>query len=182
MRFTPTPLAGAWILDVEPIEDGRGFFARSWCRREMEEHGLSGALVQCSVSFNRAAGTLRGMHYQAPPHEETKVVRCTRGAVHDVIVDLRPASPTFRRWFASELSDENHRALYVPAGFAHGFQTLRADTEVLYQMSEFHREESARGVRWDDPAFAIEWPSAPSRTMSERDRSYPDFLGGSARA
>jgi dTDP-4-dehydrorhamnose 3,5-epimerase len=182
MRFTPTPLAGAFVIDLVPLADERGFFARTWCRKEMEAQGLDGGLVQASVSFNRAAGTLRGMHFQAPPHEETKVVRCTRGAVHDVILDLRPASATFRRWFAAELSAENHRALYVPAGFAHGFQTLAPDTEVLYQMSEFHHPESARGVRWDDPAFGIGWPSAPSRTISEKDRSYPDWTEGAPRA
>jgi dTDP-4-dehydrorhamnose 3,5-epimerase len=182
MRITPTPLAGAFVIDVEPIADERGFFARSWCAKEMAAHGLDGRLAQCSVSFNAAAGTLRGMHFQAPPHAETKVVRCTRGGVHDVILDLRPGSPTFRRWFAAKLSAENHRALYVPPGFAHGFQTLEPDTEILYQMSEFHVDGHAAGVRWDDPAFGIEWPATTSRTMSEKDRNWPDFPRGAPSA
>jgi dTDP-4-dehydrorhamnose 3,5-epimerase len=182
MRFSQTPLAGAYVIDVEPVADERGLFARTWCRREMEEHGLDAGLVQCSTSFNRRRGTLRGMHWQASPDEETKIVRCTRGAVYDVVLDLRPGSPTFKRWFAAELTADNRSALYVPAGIAHGFQTLADDSEVLYQMSQFHRPESARGVRWNDPAFAIEWPSAAERTMSERDRNWPDFhpTGGTA--
>ncbi len=182
MRFTPTPLAGAYVIDVEPAADERGLFARTWCRREFEEHGLVATVVQCGTSFNRKKGTLRGMHLQAPPHEETKLVRCTRGAVFDVVLDLRPRSPTFRRWFAAELSADDRRALYVGPGMAHGFQTLTDDAEVLYQMSEFHSPQSARGVRWDDPAFAIAWPDAADRTMSERDRSWPDFRPESASA
>ena len=175
MRFTPTPLAGAYVIDVEPLADERGLFARTWCRREMEARGLDSGLVQCSTSFNKWRGTLRGMHFQASPDQEVKIIRCTRGAIHDVVLDLRPGSPTFTRWFAAELSADNRSALYVPAGMAHGFQTLTDDAEVLYQMSEFHRPESARGVRWNDPAFAIEWPSVAERTMSERDRGWPDF-------
>jgi len=175
MRFTPTPLAGAYLIDVEPVADDRGLFARTWCRREMEARGLDAGLVQCSVSFNKKRGTLRGMHFQASPDEEIKIVRCTRGAVHDVVLDLRAGSPTFGRWFAADLTADNRSALYVPAGMAHGFQTLVDNAEVLYQMSEFHRPESARGVRWNDPAFAIAWPSVAKRTMSQRDRSYPDF-------
>jgi dTDP-4-dehydrorhamnose 3,5-epimerase len=175
MRFTATPLAGAYVVDVEPVADERGLFARTWCRREMEARGLDPGLVQCSVSFNKKRGTLRGMHFQAPPDQEVKLVRCTRGAVFDVVLDLRQGSPTFKRWFAAELTADNRKALYVPAGFAHGFQTLADDSEVLYQMSEFHSPESARGVRWNDPAFAIDWPRAAKRTMSQRDRSYPDF-------
>jgi len=175
MRITPTPLAGAFVIDVEQIADERGFFARSWCAKEMAAHGLDGYLAQASVSFNATAGTLRGMHLQMPPHAETKVVRCTRGSVHDVILDLRHDSPTFKRWFAARLTAENHTALYVPAGFAHGFQTLESDTEILYQMAEVHVPGHARGVRWDDPAFGIQWPHAAVRTMSETDRNHPDF-------
>src|SRR6185503_10166303 len=130
MRFTPPPLAGAYVIDVEPVSDERGLFARTWCRREMEARGLDAGLVQCSVSFNKRRGTLRGMHFQASPHEEAKIVRCTRGAIYDVALDMRPDSPTFKRWFAAELTQDNRRALYVPAGFAHGFQTLADDTEV----------------------------------------------------
>ena len=175
MRFTETPLAGAFLVDVDPVRDGRGFFARTWCRREMEDRGLDAHVEQCSVSYNARRGTLRGMHWQAAPHEETKIVRCSRGAVHDVILDLRPGSPTRARWFAVELRAHEHRALYVPAGLAHGFQTLADDTEVAYQMSQPHHPQSARGVRWDDPAFAIEWPAAPERIVSARDLSYPDW-------
>lgn len=175
MRFTPTPLPGAFVIDAEPVEDERGSFARTWCAREMEAHGLDPRLVQASVSFNRLAGTLRGMHWQAEPHGEAKVVRCTRGRIHDVILDLRPSSPSFRRWFAAELTADNRRALYVPPGVAHGFQTLEDASEVLYQMSEFHHPGSARGVRWDDPAFGIAWPPAERRTISARDLGYADF-------
>jgi dTDP-4-dehydrorhamnose 3,5-epimerase len=177
VKFTPAPLAGAWVIDLEPIADDRGSFARTWCVREMEAHGLVTRAVQCSVSRNTRKSTLRGMHFQAAPHEETKVVRCTRGAIFDVIVDLRPGSATFKRWFGAELSAANGRALYVPAGMAHGFQTLADDTEVAYQISEFHHPESARGVRWDDPAFSIEWPQAASRVIHPKDLAYPDFAG-----
>jgi dTDP-4-dehydrorhamnose 3,5-epimerase len=177
MIFTPTRLAGARVIDLERREDERGFFARSWCRHEFEEQGLNAQLVQCSISFNTVRGTLRGMHYQAKPHEEAKVVRCTRGGVHDVIIDLRPDSPTYLLWEAVELSEENRRMLYVPEGVAHGFQTLVDATEVCYQMSEVYRPESARGVRWDDPVFGIRWPDG-ERIISRRDRSYPDFAPG----
>ena len=174
MIYTCTALSGAYIVDLERVEDERGFFARSWCAREFESHGLNPRLAQCNISFNRKKGTLRGMHYQAPPHEEAKLVRCTKGALYDVILDLRPESPTFKQWLAVELTADNRRALYIPERFAHGFQTLEDDTEVSYQMSEFYHPESARGVRWDDPAFGIVWP-LPNPTMSEKDRSYPDF-------
>jgi dTDP-4-dehydrorhamnose 3,5-epimerase len=176
MRFTATPLAGAYVVEPERLEDERGFFARTFCRREFAAHGLNPDLVQCSLSYTARAGTLRGLHYQAAPHQEAKLVRCTRGAVYDVIVDLRRESPTFRRWTAVELSADNRLMLYVPEGCAHGFQTLRAATEVLYQMSAFHDPDAARGVRWDDPAFRIDWPAA-ERVISERDRHYPDFRG-----
>lgn len=173
MIFVETTLKGAFIVEPEKLEDARGFFARTWCREEFEAHGLNPKLVQCNTSFNKKKGTLRGMHYQAVPHEEAKLVRCTRGTVYDVILDLRPVSPTFGKWVAVKLTAENHRMLYVPEGFAHGFQTLEDDTEVFYQMSEFYYPEAARGVRWDDPAFGIEWPAKPS-TISGRDAGYAD--------
>ena len=174
MIFEPSPLAGAFVVELERREDERGFFARSFCQQEFEKHGLNPRLVQCNVSFNAKRGTLRGLHYQAKPHEEAKVVRCTQGAVFDVMVDLRPGSKTFKRWHGVELSAANRRALYIPEGLAHGFVTLTDDAELLYLMSEFYHPECARGVRWDDPAFRIEWPVANPH-MSERDRTYPLF-------
>jgi dTDP-4-dehydrorhamnose 3,5-epimerase len=174
MIFVPTRLAGAYVIEPERREDERGFFARTWCSRAFEAQGLNPNLVQCSVSFNRRKGTLRGMHYQAAPYAEAKLVRCTRGAAYDVIVDLRPDSGTFRRWVAVELTEENRRAVYAPEGCAHGFQTLVDGCELFYQMSESFRPDLARGVRWDDPAFGIEWPPGP-RILSDRDRTYPDF-------
>lgn len=174
MKFTETKLRGAFIIDPEVIEDERGFFARTWCRRESEAFGLSPDWVQCNVSFNRAKGTLRGMHYQAPPMEEVKLVRCTRGAIYDVIIDLRSQSETLRQWVGVELTAENHRMMYVPKGFAHGFLTLQDQSEVFYQMSQFYSPEHARGVRWNDPAFGIEWPSGVS-VVTDRDRAYPNF-------
>ncbi|HXG47284.1 MAG TPA: dTDP-4-dehydrorhamnose 3,5-epimerase [Methylomirabilota bacterium] len=176
MIFTPTPLAGAFVLDLERREDERGFFARTFCAEEFRAHGLNPRVAQCSVSFNRRRGTLRGLHWQAPPHAEAKLVRCVQGAIYDVIVDLRPGSPTFRRHFALELAAATGRALYVPEGFAHGFQTLAEDTAVFYQMSEFYHPESGRGARWNDPAFGIDWPLA-NPIVNERDRAYPDFAG-----
>ncbi len=176
MKFTPTVLAGAYIIDIEPMVDDRGFFARSWCRREFEAHGLNPDLVQCSISYNEKRGTLRGMHYQGSPHEETKVVSCIYGTIYDVIVDLRPASSTFKQWIALELSAENRRMIYVPKGFAHGFQSLDDHTEVFYQVSEFYAWEYALGVRWDDPVFGIKWPSVEQPVISERDRNYSGFL------
>lgn len=175
MRFTETPLAGAWLIEPERFSDERGYFARTWCVREFAEHGLETRLVQASISQNACRHTLRGMHYQAAPHEEVKLVRCSRGAIYDVILDLRPGSPTLGQWFGVELSAANGRMLYVPGGLAHGFQTLADDSEVVYQMSEFHAPESARGVRWDDPAFGIAWPEADERILSARDRAYPDW-------
>lgn len=172
MKFAPTPLAGAFVVEIERLEDDRGFFGRSFCQEEFRAHGLSPVVAQCNVSWNRRRGTLRGLHFQASPHAEAKLVRCTRGVIWDVIVDLREGSPTRLRWHALELNAENRLALYVPEGFAHGFQTLADDSEVLYQMSEAHHPNLARGVRWDDPALAIKWPlSVP--ILSERDRSYP---------
>ena len=175
MIFTETIVPGAFVVEPERLEDERGFFARTWCIREGAEHGLNPQVVQCSVSVSEQRGTLRGLHYQAAPHAEAKLVRCTRGAIYDVIVDLREESTAFLRHVAVELSATNHRMLYVPEGVAHGFQTLEDVTEVAYQMSAFHTPSHARGVRWNDPAFAIVWP-AGDRIISERDRSYPDFV------
>jgi dTDP-4-dehydrorhamnose 3,5-epimerase len=176
LKFQETPLRGACVVDLAPIEDERGFFARSFCEQEFREHGLNPRVAQCNVSFNRRRGTLRGMHFQAAPKEEAKLVRCTAGAIFDVIVDLRPGSATYCRWFGVELSAGNRRALYVPEGLAHGFQTLTEDSEVLYQMSEVYHGDLARGLRWDDPRFAISWP-VPQPVLSTRDRGYPDFAG-----
>jgi dTDP-4-dehydrorhamnose 3,5-epimerase len=175
MIFTETALKGAFIIDPERLADERGFFARTWCQREFAAQGLSTKFVQCNISFNKKRGTLRGMHYQATPHEEARLVRCTRGAIYDVILDLRPESPTFRQWLSVELSAQNSRMLYIPEGFAHGFQTLEDDTEVFYQMSEFYHPESARGIRWDAPAFGIRWPNIVC-IISDRDRNLPDFI------
>ncbi len=175
MIFLETSLPGAFVIEPERLEDARGFFARTWCAREAEKHGLAPRLVQCSVSFNARKGTLRGLHYQIAPHEEAKVVRCTRGSIYDVILDLRPTSATFKHHVAVVLSADNRRALYVPEGYAHGFQTLEDDTEVFYQMSEYYAPQATRGVRWDDAAFGIAWPPEGERVMSDRDRSYPDF-------
>ena len=175
MIFTETKLKGAFIIEPERLEDERGFFARTFCRMEFEAHGLNPNLVQCSVSYNKLKGTLRGMHYQIPPHEEAKLIRCTMGAIYDVMLDLRPNSPTYRQWVSAELTGENRLTLYVPEGIAHGFQTLQDQTEVLYQMSEFYNAESARGVRWDDPFFAIQWPGKPL-AISRKDESYRNFI------
>jgi dTDP-4-dehydrorhamnose 3,5-epimerase len=175
MIFRESRLKDAFIVDIEKMEDDRGFFARTFCEREFEAHGLNRRLVQSSISFNRKTGTLRGMHYQIAPREEAKVVRCTQGAIYDVIIDLRRQSPTFKQWDAVELSSENRRMIYVPEGFAHGFQTLQDDTEVLYHMTEFYTPEASCGVRWDDPAFEILWPAA-DRTIAPRDQKYPPFI------
>jgi dTDP-4-dehydrorhamnose 3,5-epimerase len=164
------------VIGLEKHADHRGFFARTYCEREFASHGLNSRYVQCSVSFNLRKGTLRGMHFQAAPYQEVKLVRCSRGSIYDVIIDLRPASPTFKQHFGVELSAENGKTLYVPEGFAHGFQTLEDNTEVFYQISQFFEPEHARGVRWNDPSFGIEWPAA-ERTILERDQSYADFTG-----
>jgi dTDP-4-dehydrorhamnose 3,5-epimerase len=176
VRFTTTPLPGVWVLEPEPISDERGSFARIYDAAEFAAHGIDPAVVQSSVSFNRRRDTLRGMHYQAAPHGEPKLVRCVRGAIYDVALDLRPDSPAYCAWYAAELDPDGGRMLFMPAGVAHGFQTLDDGSEVLYQMGYAYVPEAARGVRWDDPAFGIEWPEpAVERTISERDRSYPDF-------
>jgi dTDP-4-dehydrorhamnose 3,5-epimerase len=174
MMFRETPISGAFLLQMEPFRDDRGGFLRTYCEREFLEHGLTAKPVQCSISRNTHRGVLRGLHYQAPPHAETKLVRCTAGAIYDVIADLRPDSPSFKRWAAFELSRTNDQALYIPASVAHGFQTLTDDTEVSYQISEFYYPESARGIRWDDPGLAVEWPIQPP-ILSERDAGFLDF-------
>ena len=174
MKFLETPLKGACIIEIEPIEDNRGLFARSWCKREFEAYNFNPEIVQCNISFNIKKGILRGMHYQIKPFEETKLVRCTRGAIFDVIIDLRADSPTFKDWFAIELTDKNRKILYIPKRFAHGFQTLNDNTEVYYQMSEYYSPEHSRGIRWNDPSFSIQWPE-DKRIISKKDRQYPDF-------
>lgn len=174
MILRPTPVAGAWELTIEPHHDERGFFARTWCAREFEAKGLNPSLAQCSVSFNAKAGTLRGLHFQRSPWRETKLVRCTAGAVFDAIVDLRPESSTYLKTHTAILSAANRVMLYVPEGCAHGFQTETDDAEVFYQISEFHHPEAGDGVRWDDPAFGIRWPDR-RRIIADRDRGYPDY-------
>ena len=174
MFFQETALVGAYIIDADMHHDDRGFFARTWCRNEFAERGLNPRLVQCNISFNLKKGTWRGMHYQLAPHEEAKLVRCTMGAICDVVVDLRPDSPTFKQHVTVELSAKNRRMLYIPERFAHGFVTLEDNSEIFYQMSEFYAPESARGFRWNDPVFAIDLPFGIS-VISERDRDYPDF-------
>jgi dTDP-4-dehydrorhamnose 3,5-epimerase len=181
--FTHTELPGAFVIDLERREDERGFFARAWCMDEFGDHALSTRVVQCNIAFNRTRGTLRGMHFQEPPHAEVKLVRCSRGAIYDVIIDLRPESPTYMQWIGVELTEQNGRMLYVPEGFAHGYQTLADDTETFYQVSEFYAPQAEGGVRWDDPAFGIEWPLEVS-VISEKDARWADYqpVGGVARA
>lgn len=172
MIFKETKLRGAFVIEPERLEDERGFFARTWSQEEFSSRGLNPKIVQCNSSFNKQRGTLRGMHYQIPPNEEAKLVRCTAGAIYDVIIDLREDSPTRSKWIGVELSACNRMMVYVPEGFAHGFQTLEDETEVSYQVSAYYHQESAHGVRWDDPAFGINWPLEIS-VISERDRSHP---------
>jgi len=174
MIFTETKLKGSYLIEFEKRADERGFFARAWCEKEFAAHGLNANMAQVSVSYNASKGTLRGMHYQAFPYEETKLVRCTAGAIYDVILDLRPASITYGQWLGVELTAGNYRSLYVPAGFAHGFLTLEDGTEVLYQVSQFYHHEAERGVRYNDPAFGIEWP-VDVLVLSEKDKRWPDY-------
>ena len=174
MIFEETRLKGVFAIQLEPSWDERGFFARTWCQNEFGAHGLSKFLLQCSVSFSPRSGTLRGMHYQDEPFREAKLIRCTRGAIHDVVIDLRPQSPTFKQWIAVELNSLNRHSVYVPEGCAHGFLTLEDETEVFYQMSEIYNPQAARGVRWNDPAFRIVWPGEV-HVISERDQSYANF-------
>jgi len=174
--FKETFLKGAFVIEPERIEDERGFFARTYCRETFQSNNLNPNLAQCNISFNRRKGTLRGMHFQIKPYEEAKLIRVTKGSIYDVIIDLRTDSPTFKQWMAVELSAENRTQLYIPEGFAHGFQTLQDETEMFYQMSEFYRPQSARGIRWDDPAFGIEWPIY-EKIISIKDQQYPGFEG-----
>jgi len=173
MKFISLPLMDAYTIELEPTVDERGFFARTWCAQEFKLRGLNPNLAQCSVSFNRQKGTLRGLHYQNEPYPEAKLVRCCSGSIYDVILDLRPTSPSYREWFAVELTAANRKMVYVPQGFAHGFQTLADETEVFYQISESYRPELAGGVRWDDPQFAIKWPVLEP-IISKRDRTFVD--------
>ena len=172
MIFRETKLAGVFIIEAEPVADERGAFARTFCAREFAAHGLETAIAQCSASFNKRKGTLRGLHYQAPPHNEAKLVRVTAGAIYDVAVDLRQGSKTYGQWVGAELSAENRRMLFIPKGCAHGFQTLRDDSEIFYQIAEFYEPTSARGVRWDDADLAIAWPDMDNPTLSDRDRGF----------
>ena len=174
MIFTETELKGAYIIEIEKLKDHRGFFARAWCQNEFKAQGLTSSVVQANVSSNKKKGTLRGMHYQLSPYEETKLVRCTRGAIYDVIIDLRPASPTYTQWIGVELTEENYKMLYVPENFAHGFQSLKDDTEVTYQVSQFYTPGSESGIRWDDPAFSLKWP-IEVQVISDKDKSWPDY-------
>ncbi len=174
MLFTGTKLKGAFVLEPERREDNRGFFARTFCQREFESHGLNPLVVQCNIAYNMKKGTLRGMHFQNPPFQEAKLVRCTKGAIHDVILDLRPDSPTYKQWVSAELSEDNHKMLYVPEGFAHGYQTLSETAEVIYQVSQFYAPEYASGVRYNDLAFGIQWPLEVT-SISELDKKWPDF-------
>lgn len=176
MIFTETKLKGAFVIEPEKLEDERGFFARTFCRKEFEAHEFNPNLVQCNISFNKRESTIRGMHYQVKPYEETKLVSCVGGAIYDVIIDLRPNSPTYCQWLAVELSATNYKMLYIPEGFTHGFQTLKDNTTIVYQMSEFYHPESVQGVRWDDPVFGIQWPAASKRIISAKDDGYEDFF------
>jgi dTDP-4-dehydrorhamnose 3,5-epimerase len=174
MKFIETKLKGSFIIDPQRLEDERGFFARSWCQQEAKQYGLEPEWLQCNISYNKSKGTMRGMHYQVAPFEEAKLVRCTMGAICDVIIDLRPDSVTFKKWTAVELSSENRRMFYIPGGFAHGFLTLQDNTEIFYQMSEFYAPAYARGVRWNDPAFGILWPTDIA-VISDQDQNFPNF-------
>jgi dTDP-4-dehydrorhamnose 3,5-epimerase len=176
MVITETRLRGTFVIELETFTDVRGFFARAWSEREFEDFGLESRFVETNISFNEKKGTLRGMHYQLAPHEQAKLVRCTRGSIYDVIIDLRPESPTFKQWFHLEMSAENRLMLYVPVRFAHGFQTLEDQTEVTYQTSAYYAPEYGRGVRWNDPAFNISWPN-DNLIIIDRDRNYEDFVG-----
>jgi dTDP-4-dehydrorhamnose 3,5-epimerase len=179
MIFTKLKIDGAYLIEPEKREDHRGFFARTWCMKEFESHHLNPAVVQINTTFSVRAGTLRGLHYQLPPHEEVKVVRCTRGALYDVIVDLRPHSPSYMQWLGAELTAENRRMLYVPEGVAHGSQTLTDNTELCYQTSQFFAPEAAHGVRFDDPAFQIQWPLEVD-AISDVDKSWPLYVTSAA--
>jgi dTDP-4-dehydrorhamnose 3,5-epimerase len=175
MVFKETRLKGAFIIELEKIVDDRGFFSRAWCQKEFKAHGLNPNVVQCNLSFNTSKGTLRGMHYQIAPHEEAKIIRCTRGKVYDVIIDLRPQSPTYLRWAGFELSSENRKMLYVPESFAHGYLTLADNTELFYQVSRFYSPESECGIRWNERAVNIKWPRTNGLIITDKDKNWPDF-------
>lgn len=175
MIFKETKLKGAYVIELDPIKDKRGFFARSFCPREFKRKGLNFNIVQSSISYNKKRGTIRGIHFQISPYEEAKLVMCVRGELYDVIIDLRKNSSTYGKWFSIKLAETNYKALYIPKGFAHGFQTLKNDTVVLYQISEFYHPESSRGIRWDDPAFRIKWP-VDKFILSDKDKGYKDFI------
>lgn len=177
MIFEETPLSGAYIVRLQPVGDDRGFFARTFCEREFAERGLATRMVQSNTAFTRSSGTLRGLHYQTPPHGEAKLVRCIRGAVFDVMADVRPGSPTFRSWFGLELTADGRTMIYVPEGMAHGYLSLTDDSEIFYQVSAFYAPGAERGIRWNDPAFGIEWPDAGRLALSDKDRNWPDFSG-----
>jgi dTDP-4-dehydrorhamnose 3,5-epimerase len=174
MKFTETKLKGAFVVEIEKLSDERGFFARSWCRKEFETHGLASRVVQANVSYNRRRGTMRGMHYQIAPYQESKLIRCTRGAIYDVIIDLRPDSPTYKQWTGVELTADNYTMFFVPQDFAHGFETLTDNTEITYQVSQFYTPGSEKGIRFDDPAFNIQWPLEVA-VLSDKDRTWPGF-------
>jgi dTDP-4-dehydrorhamnose 3,5-epimerase len=175
MIFQETALPGAFVIELEPKIDERGFFTRIWCEQEFAAHGLNTRLVQASLSYTKRQGTLRGLHYQVAPYEEAKLVRCSRGSIYDVIIDLRPASLTYLRWISVTLTAQNQKMLYVPEGFAHGFQTLEDETEVSYHMTQFHERRAERGIRWDDPAFGIRWPDVDGRVIAQKDQNWPPF-------
>ncbi|MHC4488048.1 MAG: dTDP-4-dehydrorhamnose 3,5-epimerase [Planctomycetota bacterium] len=175
MIFCETGINGAFTIEIEKITDNRGFFARKWCKKEFETKGLNTHFVQANMSYNKKNGTIRGMHYQVAPCEEVKIIRCTKGAIYDVIIDLRLHSSTYKKWIGVELTEDNYRMLYVPEGFAHGFQTLTDDTQVFYQVSQYYSPECEKGVRWDDPAFKIEWPETKERIISDKDQMWSDY-------
>jgi len=175
MIFVETKLKGALIVEPEKLEDQRGFFARVWCQKEFEAYGLNPTVAQINISFNKNRGAIRGLHYQTAPNEEAKLIRCTKGAIYDVIIDLRPDSTTYLEWIGVELTADNHMMLYVPENFAHGYQSLTDDTEIFYPVSQFYSPESVQGVRWNDPTFSIDWPQVDNLVISEQDKSWPDY-------
>ena len=176
MLFIETKLKGAFVIELEKYSDDRGFFSRAWCQKEFKEQGINSRFVQANIGFSKNSGTIRGIHYQIAPFEEAKLVRCIRGAIFDVVLDLRPELPSFKQWFGVELSDENRKMLYVPEGCAHGYQALVDNTEVFYQVSQVYSPESERGIRWNDPEFDIEWPIDEDLVISEKDQNWSDFM------
>lgn len=175
MIFKPTAVKDAFIIEIEARTDNRGFFARTWCKNEFEKHGLNTNLVQANIACNRKRGTIRGMHYQVYPYAETKLIRCTKGVIYDVIIDIRESSPTYKNWIGVELTEDNYKMLYVPEGLAHGYQTLKDNTEVIYQVSQFYTPNSEQGIRWDDKFFDVKWPETEERIISEKDRMWADY-------